>query len=185
MDASAPTGIHSILRTSDDVAVDVWCDMTVDGGGWTLVGRSAPGPEEPFGWGVSTGMLGEERDPYSLDAIDVQLPFTEILVGQRMGFATLVEDAYAVEVLPGFLDDHDNTSYQHEGARTVIGGCEPSDGPDMLRWVGYTEDEDKFYFRDVSGDDVYGLFSNRLHTLYDDCNRGGNLNDQQGALFVR
>jgi hypothetical protein len=184
MDPSARTGAHSILRTSDDVVVEVWCDMTVDGGGWTLVGRSAPGPEQPFGWGLLRGMVGDEQEPYSLDAIDVALPFTEILVGQHMGFATLVEHAYAMAVPQGFLADYADAPYEYDDVRTVIGDCDPDPWPDMLRYGGYT-DADWFHFRDVSQEMPYGLLSNGFWVFYENCHQGGDLNDQQGAVFVR
>jgi len=184
-DPSAPTGIHSILRTSDDAVIEVWCDMAVEGGGWTLVARTAEGPVVPFGWGVSQGTLGEEEDPYSLDAVDVELPFTQILVGAREDFATLIDHAYVMDVPVGFLEDYGTQAYQHDGAATVIGDCDPDPGPEMLRWVGYTDNEDCYFFRDNSGDDSYGLYSNRMWTLYDNCQQGGQLDDVQAALFVR
>src|SRR5690606_9141016 len=51
--------------------IRVFCDLTLDGGGWMLVGRSAPSTTDespPFGWGVATGDVTDESKPYSLDA---------------------------------------------------------------------------------------------------------------------
>jgi hypothetical protein len=160
--------------------------MELDDGGWTLVGRSGPEPIAPFGWGVQWGALGDENGPYSLDAMDVALPFTEILLTRRTGFATPSDNAYVIDVPPGFLEDYRTSAYEHAGARTVLGGCDPgSGGPRMLRWVGHTDDEERFFFRDLSENDSYGLFSYELRTLYDDCWQGGDLNGEQGAVFVR
>lgn len=184
-DPSATTGIHTILRASDDARIDVWCEMTLEGGGWTLVGRSAMGPQVPFGWGVSRGTLGDEASPYSLDAIEAQLPFSQILVGTSEGFATLIEHAYVIDVPAGFLEAYGDAAYEHDGADAVIGGCMPPEGPAMLGFVGYTDDQSAFFFRDNADAMTYGLFSNRMWTLYDDCNQGGMLDGTQAALFVR
>jgi hypothetical protein len=185
MDPSAATGMHSISSERHDAVVEVWCEMELDGGGWTLVARSDSGPEVPFGWGVSHGTVGDDSEPYSLGAMGLGLPFTEVLIGRRMGFATVVANAYVVEVPVGFVEEHREQAYEAEGARTVAGGCNPGGGPEMLRRLGYTDDEDKYFFRDLSGNDAWGLFSNGLRVYYDDCYRGGNLDDEHGVLFVR
>jgi hypothetical protein len=185
LDPSVPTGVHEILNELDGTVIDVYCEMDLDGGGWTLVARTAPGAEGPFGWGVERGMLGDEAEPYSLGALDLGLQFTEILVTQRSGFAMPVENAYRIEVPSGFLEDYRDAAYNSVGATTVLGDCAPSFGPDILRWLGYTEDEEKYFIRDFSGNHPYGLWPNGLRLFYDNCDQGGNLNDEQGALFVR
>lgn len=182
---SAPTGTHTIVRARDGAPIEVHCEMTLDGGGWTLVARSAPGNEEMFGWGVATGALGNEGVAYSLDARDVGLPFTEILLAQREGFAMPVENAYVVEVPEGFLEGYAGMAYEQPGARTVLGSCEPPDGPEMLSWVGHTNDARRLFFRDAPDALPYGLQSNGLRTAYANCDQGGDLDQQQGAVFVR
>lgn len=184
-DPSAPTGTYSIARARDGTKVEVHCEMELDGGGWTLVARSAVGMEELFGWAVATGALGNEAVAYSLDAVDVGLPFMEILLAQREGFATPVENAYVVEVPDGFLAGYGATAYEHAGARTVLGSCDPDGGPAMLSWVGYTNDQRRLFFRDAPEALPYGLQSNGLRTAYPNCQQGGDLDGQQGAVFVR
>ena len=184
-DPSAPTGVHEILNEDDGTAMEVHCEMVLDGGGWTLVARSAPGPDGPFGWGVQRGTLGDEEEPYSLGVLDLGLEFTEVLVAQRSGFAEPVENAYRIAVPAGFLDDYREEAYQSSGAVTVLGGCAPGSGPTMLRWLGYTEEEDRYFFRDFEGGHPYGLWPNGFRLFYDSCSAGGGLNDEQGALFVR
>lgn len=185
-DPSAETGEHTIVRQRDGARITVWCEMAVDDGGWTLVARSASGGSPgAFGWGVARGTVGEESQPYSLDAMDLELPFTEVLIGRRREFATLEQNAYVIEVPEGFLDDYRLQAFPTEGVRTVLGNCDPQGGPEMMRWLGHTEDEQNYFFRDFPENHEWGLFSNRLRTLYEDCENGGELHDEQGAMFVR
>lgn len=184
-DPAAPTGTYAVLHEPDGVAIEVHCEMELDGGGWTLVARSAPGPEGPFGWGVARGMVGDESSPYSLDAMALGLDFGEILISRRTGFATPVDHAYVIAVPSGFLEGYRTEAFLSEGARTVLGDCQPADGPTMLRWVGHTDDEENYFFRDFPENHQWGLFPHELRTFYDDCGQGGRLDEEQGALFVR
>lgn len=184
-DPSATTGVYAVLHARDGVAVDVHCEMELDGGGWTLVARSAVDSQGRLGWGVARGTVGEVGSPYSLDALDLGLELTEILITRRMGFATPADTAYVITVPPGFLEDYRTKAYESDGARTVLGDCEPGSGPTMLRWVGYTENEESFFFRDFPENDPWGLFPGELRTAYDGCGQGADLNGRQGALFVR
>lgn len=185
MDPSASSGVYAIVLARDGITVDVHCEMDVHGGGWTLVARSAPRSEVPFGWGVEQGTLGDEDVPYSLGVANRGLPFTEILITRISGFAMPTENAYVVDVPAGFLEDYRDAAYECDGALTVLGDCAPVSGPAFLRWFGYTDSVDRYFFRDFASNDPWGLFPDGFRTFYDDCNQGGNLNGQQGALFVR
>jgi len=185
LDSSAMTGVYEILDEGEGVAVEVHCDMQIDGGGWTLVARTAPGPEVPFGWSVQRGTLGDEDEPYSLGALQLGLPFNEVLVTRREGFAVPVENAYRIAVPSGFLEDYRDMAYESEGSATVIGDCAPGDGPSMLFWLGYTESDQRYFFRDFPGPDPWGLWSDGFRTYYDNCSQGGDLDEEQGAVFVR
>jgi hypothetical protein len=184
-DPKAQTGVHPIVSTSDGTVVEVWCDMEVDEGGWTLVGRSANGGNGDFGWGVAQGEMENITQPYSLDVMSLGMPFTEILVGERSGWAMVVEHAYVITVPEGFLEDYREEPYETDTPRTVLGGCEPSQGPEMFRWTGYTQNTGNFFFRDFLENHNWGLYPDEWQMAYDDCDHGGWLDDTQGAVFVR
>jgi Fibrinogen beta and gamma chains, C-terminal globular domain len=184
-DGLAPTGIHTIARARDNAPIDVYCEMELDNGGWTLVGRSEDGPDVAFGWGEAQGTLGDENAPYSLDVEDVGVPFTEILVTRRTGFATPEHNAYVIEVLPDFLVSQANDVYEHMGVRVVLGDCMPNQESTMLRRVGYTANSRNFFMRDFSENHPYGLYSNGFRLFYNNCPEGADLDDEQGAIFVR
>jgi len=44
-----PDGVYAIDPVTDDRTIDVWCDMTTDGGGWTLVGSTLGIPFDDAG----------------------------------------------------------------------------------------------------------------------------------------
>lgn len=181
----APSGPYVIVRARDGAYFEVYCEMELDEGGWTLVGRSEGGPEVAFGWGVAQGTFGDDRAAYSLDVEALGLAFGEVLITRRTGFATPVSNAYVVTVPSGFLGDYANDDYEHPGVRTVLGGCEPSPMSTMLRRMGYTANDRNFFLRDQPQNHPYGLFSNGFRVVYNDCALGGDLNGQQGAVFVR
>jgi hypothetical protein len=82
--------------------VRVYCDMTFDDGGWTLVGRSGPevpGTLPPFGWSSATGSVDALAFPYSLDVVTNHLTFTEVLVATQDSAR-----AYKFAVGPAFLE---------------------------------------------------------------------------------
>lgn len=185
LDPSAATGRHEIVRARDGEVFEVYCEMDLDDGGWTLVARSEEGDQEPFGWGQPHGSLDEEGVPYSLDVAELGLSFGEILVATRTGFATPVANTYVLEVPPDFVEAYTDQAYEHPGARTVLGVCQPTPQQTLLRWVGHTNNVASYFFRDLEMDDAWGLHSDGFHMVYDDCSRGAELNGEQGALFVR
>ncbi|MDB4939220.1 MAG: hypothetical protein JWP87_6192, partial [Labilithrix sp.] len=64
-------------------SLEVFCNMTIAGGGWTLVARSAMQGAPSFGWNVKTGDLDDDAKPYSLGVDAAGIAFTSILVGVR------------------------------------------------------------------------------------------------------
>ena len=90
---SVGSGYYWLNPTSTSAAArfEAWCDMSVDGAGWTLVGRSRPGGWSPgcggndsganFGWRSAQGAVRTDTAAYSLNVFGTGLPATQILFG--------------------------------------------------------------------------------------------------------
>ena len=180
------TGIYAITTSGDEfeATVSVYCDMAIDEGGWTLVGRSAPdGGGGSFGWKSARGGVHNDDEPYSLNADKADLGFTEILAGAYSSGKTWGDNAYKLIVPGDFISAYSSSNYRIAGeAITVLGGCEH---PKMFRRCGYTNERDQFFFRDDAGNENYGLLPGAFDTFKDDCDKGGRLNGKQGMVFVR
>jgi len=169
--------------------VRVYCEMSIDNGGWTLVARSDDGDVDAgggFGWSFVTGAVDNFDAPYSLGVGPLGLPFTELLVASRSNENTLV-DAYHLQMQTDFLTACASAACP-ASPQYVLGQC-PDVGlsePSMLSRAGFTEEPDYFYFRDNDGDEGYGLFPNGFQLNgYDECQSGGMLDSRQGLIFVR
>ncbi|MFH1438784.1 MAG: fibrinogen-like YCDxxxxGGGW domain-containing protein [Pseudomonadota bacterium] len=180
------SGIYAITTSGDGIeaVVSAYCDMAIDEGGWTLVGRSAPGGGGgSFGWKSARGGVHSDAEPYSLNADKADLGFTEILVGHCGSGKNWGDHAYNLVVPGDFISAYSDSNFRIDGeAVTVIGGC---DHPKMFRRCGYTNERDQFFFRDDAGNDNFGLLPGRFDTFEDDCDKGGELNGKQGMVFVR
>lgn len=168
------------IESRDAGAVRVYCDMTLDDGGWTLVGRSATyAPATPsFGWRSSMGKVDDFDRPYSLNAVAVGLEFSELLVATND-----VKTAYKFMVSPGFLELEDELEPTGDVV-VVAGDCNAQ--PTMLKYAGMTSLTDKFFLRDVRGvESEYGLTSRGFELAYRECDKGGHLHEAQGVIMVR
>jgi hypothetical protein len=173
-------GVYTIAMEGGAV-LSVYCDMTLDKGGWTLVGRS--GVRLPagikFGWSSKTGDVQEPALPYSLNVVASRFTFTEVLVATSNG-----ERAFKFHVNSSFLKETGAVSTGPVMA--VAGDCNPEAGPSMLRYAGATHREDVFFLRDGLGIELpYGLTPLKFEFEYQDCPKGGNLDDAQGMIMIR
>jgi hypothetical protein len=164
--------------------VRVWCDMDLDSGGWTLVGRTAGSRDGgPFGWTSPRGAVDDDGAPYAL-GLGSALGFSEILVGRRGPGKTWGGNVYRVTVGANFLELH-RTLAQVFPVTVVRGGCTPDGGPAMLRFWGHTSATDHFFFRDSATLDLYGMRPHEFSVNYGDCTNGGDLHRTEGMIMVR
>ena len=191
---ATPNGVYQLDTDGDGPRqpFDVYCEMVVDGGGWTLAGRSTNTPSNPgcagndnlagFGWRTAAGSPGNDGQAYSLDVAGHSLAFDQILFGNHAGSKAFNGAIYRHSVAAGFLDTYVDTHYFVGEPSTVLGPC-GAGTTSMFNWVGFTGNPGSFHFRDVDGND-FGLFSSGWRSCYDTC-AGGNLNGAPGMLFVR
>lgn len=178
-----------------------YCLMSLAGGGWTLLARSAsvtaglpalprsfdqiasrPQAGPGFGWTNDLGSVRDLAHPYSVDLtrwIDV----ADILVVGLDARWTPVQ-AYQLPVGPGFLR-RCATNACFENPRTVTGTCAPDAGPARLHYV-LGRGGVGFIFDEISNPiSLYGLFYDGFALGAGDCATGGNLNGRPGMILVR
>lgn len=154
---AAPTGTYS-FHAKDNY--DAYCDMDTAGGGWTLVGRSVfGGSGMSFGWGKSTGVVSDDGNPYSLDAIAHGLSFASVMLTTYTTGKNLATE-YTMNVPSGFPAGYGGKSGATSSVdkasnfACTIGGSNPS----QFGTLGYTDKNDHFYVGDATADST-GLYA--------------------------
>lgn len=180
-----PDGIQKIDADGEgpNAPIDAWCDMTTDGGGWTLVGRSVANGTGEFGWSSAAGTPADTTKPYSLDVYHSGLTFEQIqLRGED-------DNVYMVDIPQGFEELLDAAKGTRD-LKIVSGQCTGGlqNRPEMFDFVGYIARNDVFFFRNNGDEDVYGLlpqgWKTHFNAIYDYC-KGGAIDGNQGSILVR
>jgi len=176
---------------ADGVEVRVHCEMGLDSGGWTLVGRAVgPASSVPFGWALPAGQVDNDGVPYSLGSLSLSIPFTEVLFARYTNGKKIGHHAFKVTVPVDFTTNCRTVGCDIVGTPTaVLGNCDPTNGPTMLTHLGYLAHTNSFWARDkVEGpgaDLHWGLYTDVFRLNGTDCQGTGQLGSQPGMVFVR
>lgn len=178
----------------------VYCDQATDGGGWTLVGRSAPNAAAAnnFGWRGVRGSVTSFADAYSMGALNKNLPFTQVLFGGAVaGTNTWGAAVYRTNASRANMLAASTEPFYAGVPYALTAGASGSFY--MALNMGFTSNSpNSFFFRDMAAaPDSYGLHAGNWQTAYGDGPNtpptgtnpgspfGGNLNGLQGMLMVR
>jgi len=162
--------------------------MEVDGGGLTLVAWSYDGTPGGggFGWDVTTQTTPIDFSaPYSLGIGRFPITFTEALVGTRSN-ENMWDLAYKITLPDDFLGSCQQSACATKDIELVFGTrCDSTVRPTAFRFVGYTADTNRFFFRDAMSSGGYGLLTDVWETGADNCSQGGDMRNRAGLIMVR
>ncbi|MDD3645999.1 MAG: fibrinogen-like YCDxxxxGGGW domain-containing protein [Candidatus Gracilibacteria bacterium] len=165
-------GVYTINPTSSS-SFTAYCDMNTDGGGWTLVARSASGTTGNFGWNTATGSLYIDSLPYSLgDVKSDSIDFSGLMIATYSNGKSL-DLAYKMDV-----DNNDlisNIGSSIDTANVIQINGDTTSTTDFNKWGTFTSTTG-YWFSDNTTD-------KGLHI--DGFSSNSTFSGNQGMIFVR
>ena len=158
----------------------VHCDMTTDGGGWTLIARSAPSVNlggENWGWkGGKVGSINDFSQAYQLQWYDVwdgNATFTSFIFGNQRTNADNSWGPFIYKVssinYATFFGSDTQQSYSFSTLKSDTSVYGTTSYPRMQQAVGYTTtgtNNNVYYFRDCCGFAGFGGGWGGMSTYY-------------------
>jgi hypothetical protein len=192
------SGIKMLRPAGSTAPIEVYCDMTTDGGGWMLVARSVAGGTGTFGWTTAAGSASNDAAAYSMGSTLSFFTWTSVLFGLYTSSKTWGAYAYKHTSIPStFLSTTAkwyNPANQTFGTNVTCGTYSPLVNPTaviggnsgmlMASAMGWPERTDYYFFRDCPGSGPEGLGVAGWNTVYNDAT-GGNMNGLQGMIMVK
>lgn len=188
---SQGNGIYTI--SPDGVKkIQVYCDMMMDGGWWTLVARSVvwASPIGGFWWLIQRGNVVDDSQPYSLGADIKSLVFTDVLIGTYQSGKKISDAAWRYNNINRDIIANSSTwVLAHMDCTnfitTLSGSINLCDGPSATpNWNiwGRITDTNKYFISWSWWKTALWLYHN-LFSL--EGAAGWNLNTRAGLIFVK